>query len=64
MLITEVAEVGLGLLGAAESAMPNRRGQLGAVNLALGHFGPGTTRCRRFGAGHFAITEPYYSSET
>jgi len=38
---------GMGQLGAADSAMPIRHGQLGA----------GTTRRRRFGAGHFNAIE-------
>jgi len=44
---------GMGQLGAADSAPPIRRGQLGAANSATGQFGAGPTRRGRFGAGTF-----------
>ena len=43
----------MGQLGAADSARPIRRGQLGAANSATGQFGAGPTRRGRFGAGTF-----------
>jgi len=53
----------MGQLGAAVSAMPVRRGQLGAANSTSGQFGVGLTRRRRFGGGHFdAVTG--HTSET
>jgi len=44
---------GLGQLGAADSAMPIRRDQLGAANSTSGQFGVDPTRRRRFGAWTF-----------
>jgi len=43
----------MGQVGGANSAMPIRRGQLGAANSTLGQFGTGSTRRRRFSAGTF-----------
>jgi len=45
--------VGLGQLGAADSAMHIPRGQFGATNSASGQFGAGPTRRSRIGAGTF-----------
>ena len=42
--ITHMFFGGLGLLGATDSAMPIRRGQLDAANSASGQFGAGPTR--------------------